>query len=233
MGYEQIIFPLDVPDIKEASKLSTELRGLVGVMKVGLELFTAAGPQAVIACQMCEYDVFLDLKLHDIPETVDRAVARAVDLGAKFVTMHVQQPAAIERALKRTQGTTTTVLIVTVLTSMLESDLEWLGYKITIPAARAESVAYRCYQMGARGFVCSPHEVSMIRKTCPEAKLVVPGIRPADSVASDQKRVGTPKQAIKDGADYIVVGRPIRDASDRKIAAQAIAQEVDDGLAAR
>lgn len=227
MSHKKIILALDVPNFRCAEALAESMVGEVGVLKVGLELFIAAGRQAVELGARTGHDIFLDLKIHDIPETVERAVHQAVDLGVRFVTVHSQQRDALERASRVTEGTGTTVLAVTVLTSMSDDDLRWLGVS-TRASDQAVFLASQAYRSGIRGFVCSPAEVGLLAGACPNSTLVVPGIRPgfASSGRDDQKRTGTPSQAIRDGASFLVVGRPIRDADDKVLAARAIAREI-------
>ena len=205
--HERIIFALDVPSRREACQYVTMLRGHVGLFKVGLELFIAEGPQTVQDAS----PTMLDLKLHDIPETVERAVLRAGDLGVKFVTVHVQQRETMRRAVKAAEKANVQLLGVTVLTSMTDTDLKDFcveGDTLNAVLTRAKLAA----EEGVTGFVTSPREVGLLRGAHPKAILITPGIRPAGSEMGDQKRTGTPAQAIQDGADYLVVGRPIREA---------------------
>jgi orotidine-5'-phosphate decarboxylase len=218
--YNRLCFALDVPSMVEAQELATELEPHVGAFKVGLELFIARG-MFPATCR----PIVLDLKLHDIPETVERAVKAAGDRGVKFVTMHVQQRATIEKAVRAAEPFGITLLGVTVLTSMAPVDLAQLnlGALIANPvAARVRALAMFGYACGLRGFVCSPQEVGELRQMVRDATLLVPGVRPPGVDAGDQKRTGTPEQAVQDGADIIVVGRPIRDAEDRVAAARSI-----------
>ena len=220
--HERIIFALDVPDIIEAQRLKDLLEGSVGAFKVGLELFISGGPNAVST----RHPTMLDLKLHDIPETVERAVLRAGDMGVKFLTLHVQQRETMRRAVKAAEKSGVQLLGVTVLTSMTDTDLKDFcveGDTLTAVLTRAKLAA----EEGITGFVTSPREVGLLRKAYPEAVLVTPGIRPAGSDMGDQKRTGTPAQAVQDGADYIVVGRPIRDADNPVAMAGLIAAEIE------
>ncbi len=231
------MFPLDYPSLAEARAGAEKVKGCVGVLKVGLELFVREGPRALTLADAFGADLFADLKLHDIPETVERAVASLSPSGARFVTVHAAGGRAmLERALERAQretGGQLMVLAVTVLTSLDESDLGAQGIAGSA-AERALRLARLAWSAGVRGYVCSPAEVRMLRTELgPDATLVVPGVRPAGSSSDDQKRVATPAQAIADGADFIVVGRPIRDAPDPAAAARAIAAEVATGLSRR
>ena len=233
----RIVFALDFPSLAEARAGAETVRGAVGVLKVGLELFVKEGPAALAVARETGAALFADLKLHDIPETVERAVASLAPAGARFVTVHAAGGAAmlgraVERASRDTQGELM-VLAVTVLTSLDGADLEAQGIE-----GGAEDHAVRLARMawaaGVRGFVCSPFEVARLRAELgPEATLVTPGVRPAKTGAQDQKRVATPEEAIARGADYVVVGRPIRDANDPAAAARAVAEEVAAGLRRR
>lgn len=208
----------------------------MGVLKVGLELFVREGPGAVELARGLGLDVFLDLKLHDIPETVDRAVAAAGALEVRYLTVHAGGGRAmLERAASRAARATTplTILAVTVLTSLDASDLGALGIADSL-GEHATRLARLAWDVGVRGFVTSPCEVAALRATLgEEALLVTPGIRPAGAAAFDQKRVATPSRAIADGADLLVVGRPIRDAAEPLAAARAVVAEIESALAAR
>jgi orotidine-5'-phosphate decarboxylase len=203
---------------------------------VGLELFVAEGPAAIAVCHDLGLDVFLDLKLHDIPETVGRAVRSAASLGIRYLTVHAHGGRAmLERAVEEATRAPTplTILAVTVLTSLDASDLADMGINI-LPPAQVERVARLAWNAGVRGFVASAAEATHLRQALgPNALLVTPGIRPAGSSAGDQKRVVTPADAIAAGADLLVVGRPIRDAADPGAAAHAIVQEIQTALEAR
>ncbi len=233
----RIIFALDYPSVADACAGAARVRGSVGVLKVGLELFVKEGPAALAVARDEGVALFADLKLHDIPETVERAVASLAPAGARFVTVHAAGGAAmlaraVEQASRDTHGQLT-ILAVTVLTSLDDADVQAQGV-----AGRAQDHALRLARMawsaGVRGFVCSPAEVATLRSELgPEATLVTPGVRPAGTAANDQKRVATPEEAVANGADYVVVGRPIRDAADPAAAAQAIAQEIAAGLRRR
>ncbi len=219
--HERIIFALDVPSRREAGQYITMLRDHVGLFKVGLELFIAEGPQILFDAA----PTMLDLKLHDIPETVERAVLRAAGLGVKFVTVHVQQRETMRRAVKAAEKANVQLLGVTVLTSMTDTDLKDFcveGDTLNAVLTRAKLAA----EEGVTGFVTSPREVGLLRGAHPKAVIITPGIRPAGSELGDQKRTGTPAQAIQEGADYLVVGRPIREAQDPVAMAQLIAAEI-------
>lgn len=235
-----VAFALDFATVDEARAAAAEVAPAIGMVKVGLELFVHAGPAAVAIGRDVGRPVFLDLKLHDIPETVERAVAQASNLGARLVTVHASGGRSmLKRAVRRAEqeGGTLAVCAVTILTSLDERDLDDVGIVVTrrLPrfdmateppkptALAAESLARLAYEEGVRWFVCSPAEVSDLRRALgPDAVLVTPGIRLA-AATDDQKRVATPERAIHDGADWLVVGRPIRDAENRLEAARSIA----------
>lgn len=221
-AHERIAFALDTDSASEAARLVDLLSPHVGAFKVGLELFIATG-----ALPSLSNKVILDLKLHDIPETVARAVKAGGDLGAKYMTLHVQQRKTLETAVKAAEPFDMVLLGVTVLTSMNDDDCRDLGYVPLQPSTRVLSLAQFGHSCGLRGFVCSPQEVAKLKGAFPESFFLVPGVRPAGSDSGDQKRVGTPSQAVKDGASLIVVGRPIRDAVDPVAAAKAIASELE------
>jgi orotidine-5'-phosphate decarboxylase len=225
----KIVFPLDVGTEAEARALAQRVAEGVGVLKIGLELFVAEGPKVVAIGKEHDRPVFLDLKLHDIPETVERAVASAAAHGVKYLTVHAAGgPTMLRRAVERArkESSTLQLLAVTVLTSMSDEDLRATGVDAT---AREQVVrlAKLAWDAGVRGFVCSPLEVALLRAELgPEAELVVPGVRPAGAAAGDQKRIATPAEAIRAGANLLVIGRPIRDAADPRAAAAAIAREI-------
>lgn len=226
---ERLIVALDVPDLAGLERFLDRLEGLPRFCKVGLELFVAEGARAVEVVQRRGAKVFLDLKLHDIPETVARAVASAKSLGAELLTVHTAGGLAMMgRAVEEAKGRPG-ILGVTVLTSLSEEDLRADG----IGGSMREVVVRRARlaeQAGAAGIVCSPQEVAEVRAACARLALVVPGVRPAGAALGDQKRVATPAGAIASGADYLVVGRPIRDAASPAAAFAAIAGEVEAAL---
>ena len=227
-GHERIVFPLDVADLGGAEQWLARLAGEVGVFKVGLELFTAVGPAAVEAVHRGGAECFLDLKLHDIPATVASAVRSAVGLGVRYLTLHASAgSAALEAAAEVARGSATELLAVTVLTSLDDPALAAIGH----PEGAARTVtrlADLASAAGVGGFVCSTHEVEALRtRLGPGATLVVPGVRLAGSAADDQRRTATPRDARRNGADLLVVGRPIRHAPDPVAAARAIAREIE------
>lgn len=227
---ERVIVALDVPDLKSAVEFLDRLEGQPAFYKVGLELFVAEGVRAIEAVRSRGGKVFLDLKLHDIPETVARAVSSAMSLGVELMTLHTAGGLAMmKRAEQAAQGRAK-LLGVTVLTSLAEDDLRADG----IGGSMREAVVRRAQlavQAGIAGVVCSPQEVADVRKACPSLLLVVPGVRPAGAELGDQKRVATPASAIAAGADYLVVGRPIRDASNPAAAFTVVMNEVSTALA--
>ncbi len=223
--HNPICFALDVSSHKRAQEFADRLEPYVGAFKVGLELFIASG--SLVETPL---PIVLDLKLHDIPETVARAIKAGGDIGVRFMTMHIQQQATLEAAIQAAEPYDITLLGVTVLTSMTHEDCLDLGFLSSQGprdvASRAEFLAKFAYELGLRGFVCSPQEVKTLKAACPEAFFLVPGVRPAGAATGDQQRIGTPAQAVRDGANLIVVGRPIRDAADPVAAAKAILHEI-------
>jgi len=222
---DRIVFACDVPRLEEARALVERVGDEVGMIKVGLELFVAAGPAACALGAAAPGGLFLDLKLHDIPETVERAVERAASLGARILTVHATGGPAMLAAAVRRAGACT-IAAVTVLTSLDTSDLATVGVGAS-PADHALALARMAHEAGVRAFVCSVHEARAMRAALgPEAILITPGIRPAGAADGDQKRVATPRAAVEAGADLLVVGRPIRDAADPAAAARAVAEEI-------
>ena len=229
---ERVIVALDVPDMAGLTALLDRLEGQPRFYKVGLELFVAAGARAVEAVQKRGGKVFLDLKLHDIPETVARAVASATSLGAELLTVHTAGGLEMMRRAAEIAKGKPGILGVTVLTSLSEEDLRADG----IAGTMREAVVRRAKlaeKAGAVGIVCSPQEVADVRAASDRLALVVPGVRPAGAALGDQKRVATPSSAIAAGADYLVVGRPIRDAQNPAAAFAALASEVAAALETR
>jgi orotidine-5'-phosphate decarboxylase len=227
---ERVIVALDVPDQAALTAFLDRLEGQPRFYKVGLELFVAEGARAVEAVQKRGGKVFLDLKLHDIPETVARAVASATSLGAELLTVHTTGGFEMMRRAVEVARGKPGILGVTVLTSLSEEDLRADG----IAGTMRESVVRRAKlaeKAGAAGIVCSPQEVADVRAASSSLALVVPGVRPAGAALGDQKRVATPASAISAGADYLVVGRPIRDAQSPAAAFAALVVEVASALA--
>jgi orotidine-5'-phosphate decarboxylase len=224
----RVVFALDLPDEGAARAMAFRVRDAVGMLKVGLELFVNAGPRAVAGVLEAKRPVFLDLKLHDIPETVDRAVGRVAQLGVRVVTVHASGGRAmlrraVERAAKEKTGLG--VVAVTVLTSLEGDDLASMGVDAGV-TAHGVRLGRLAFEEGVRSFVCSPHEAAALRQALGrEAVIFTPGVRGAGDLAGDQKRVMTAAEAVAAGADWVVVGRPIRDAVDPLAAAQAFARE--------
>lgn len=233
---QRLIVALDVPDAAAARRLVQRLDGAAGYFKVGLELAMDPGYFALVEWLRGQgHQVFCDLKLHDIPATVGRAVERLSASGANLLTVHAGQRAMLEAAAEA-RGPDLRVIAVTALTSLDQDDLHDLGIAVPVDELVLRH-ARRTREAGLDGVVCSGQEVRRVRAALgPSALAVTPGIRPAQTDASnhgDQKRVVTPQAAIAAGASHIVVGRPIRDADDPAGAARAIVAEIESGLAAR
>ena len=220
----RLIAAIDTPSRAEADALIARLDGVPSWVKIGLELFCAEGPGIVRDYVARGLHVMLDLKLHDIPETVARAAARGAQLGAGLLTVHAGGGRAMLEAAVQGAGATR-ILAVTVLTSLDDADLAQIGAQGPLGELvmrRAELAA----KAGCAGVVASPHEVAAVRSVARDLLVVTPGVRPAGSAAGDQKRVMTPRQARIAGADLVVVGRPLRDAADPAAAARAIVEEL-------
>lgn len=229
-GVERLIFALDYPTLDEAVAGAEGVRGEIGMVKVGLELFCRYGPQAVARCgEAAQAPVFLDLKLDDIPATVGRATAnvvRGAEGRVRYLTVHASGGAAMLRAAVEAAGDALEVLAVTVLTSLDHEDLRAMGID-DAPAAQVERLARLAHGAGVRAFVCSPAEAPVIRAALgDDVTIITPGVRPAGTAHADQKRVATPAGAIAGGSSMLVVGRPIREAPDPAAAARAIAMEI-------
>ena len=221
-----IIVALDVPSTDEALALVHDLASVVGAFKVGKELFVSTGPDIVRAIRDEGGEVFLDLKFHDIPHTVGRAVAAAAQLKVSMLTVHTAGGSEMLRAAQEASGEETLVLGVTVLTSMDGADLNAVGVSDE-PSAQVERLGRLAVQSGLGGLVCSPREIGLLRAVLPrEVRLVTPGIRPAGSDAGGQKRTLTPPEAIAAGADWLVIGRPITAAENPSEAAEAILADI-------
>lgn len=225
----EIIVALDVPSAAEARQAVREIGDAVAFYKVGLELFIADGPAVLDMLKGEGKRIFLDLKLHDIPRTVERAAASCMKFGVELLTLHASgSKAMIAAAAQAVQaaGSQTRLLAVTVLTSMDASDLAILGVTRTMQE-QVVALGTMAVAAGAHGLVCSPQEVAALRRALgPDPWLVTPGVRPAGADVGDQKRIATPGQAIRDGATHLVIGRPILGAADKRAAAQAIRAEM-------
>lgn len=221
----RLIVGLDVADVAETEAIVDRLGDAVTHYKIGHSLQFVGGLDLARRLAAAGKDVFLDVKLHDIPNTVGNGVARIRDLGVGFVTVHAY-PQTMAAAQKAAEGSGLKILGVTVLTSMSDTDLKDAGYAL---AARdlVERRARQAADIGVAGVVCAPPETRLIRDAVgARLRLVTPGIRPADSAAGDQKRIATPATAIADGADYLVVARPVVAAADPRAAAEAIIAEI-------
>ena len=225
-----IIVALDVPEASAALTLAEKVAPAVGAFKIGKELFVSAGPDIVKRVRDTGAAVFLDLKFHDIPNTVAKAVASATRLDVQMLTVHTCGGSTmLERALEganeaaeQTGNEAPLILGVTVLTSMDESDLNEVSVNKT-PESQVIHLAQMATGAGLKGLVCSPKEIAPLREVLPsEVKLVTPGIRPAGSETGDQKRVMSPADAVQAGADWLVIGRPIYAADHPREAAEAI-----------
>jgi len=230
---DYIVFALDVPGLQAVKPYVEALSGAVGMFKVGLELFIREGPAVVEYVQRKSgTDVFLDLKLHDIPETVRRAVAGMAKLQVAYATVHCGDSRRMLEAAVEGGGKQVKILGVTVLTSVGFDDIQGTGGGPSHPPALADLVirrAARAHAAGCAGVICSGLEAAAVRREMGrDFKIITPGIRPANSRApDDQRRTVTPAQAVLAGADHIVVGRPIRDAADPRAAAERIAEQIE------
>lgn len=221
----ELIVALDVSSFNEAMDLIGPIEKDVSWFKVGLELFMADGDRVVRTLKNFDHNVMLDMKLHDIPETVARATKVAVNRGVDMLTVHAAGgPEMMEAAVKAADNKLK-ILGVTVLTSLDSERLQQLGIDMT-PREWALRLANFASLSGVPGLVCSVHEAVELRDAFPDMTLVTPGIRPTGSATNDQKRVATPAAARAAGADFVVVGRPIRDASDRAATVRAIMAEL-------
>lgn len=229
----RLIVALDVPNAAAAIELVNRLEGTCTWFKVGLELFVAAGPAVLEPLIARGYSIFLDLKFHDIPNTVAGAVRSAANLGVRMMTIHaLGGPTMLTAARSAIDGISNPpeLLAVTVLTSMDTDQVSAIGLKRQ-PSEQVGLLAQMGLKSGIRGFVCSPREVATLRQlTGPEGVLVIPGIRPAGAEIGDQKRIATPADALSQGASYLVVGRPITQAPNPSQAADAILHEMAEGL---
>lgn len=221
---DRLIVALDYSSRDEVLRAVDLLRGTAGVFKIGLQAFVANGPSLVREVVASGERVFLDLKIHDIPNTAGRAVGEAAALGAFMTTVHAAGGPSMLRACA---STSVLVLGVTVLTSLDGQELEATGMSGS-PLEAALRLARLCSDAGLGGVVASPLEIASIREACgPGLTIVTPGVRPAGVEAGDQRRVMTPREALAAGADYIVVGRPITKAADPRSAASKIVEEME------
>ncbi|AKX50429.1 orotidine-5'-phosphate decarboxylase [Thiopseudomonas alkaliphila] len=225
-----IIVALDFPTHDAALAMAARLNPAQCRVKVGKELFTRCGPAVVEALQAKGFEVFLDLKFHDIPNTTAMAVKAAAELGVWMVNVHcsggLKMMAACREELEKRSGMNPLLIGVTVLTSMEQADLAGIGLDLA-PREQVLRLATLAAQAELDGLVCSAQEAVELKSNFPQLSLVTPGIRPAGSAANDQKRILTPAQAIQAGADYLVVGRPITQAADPALMVEQILQSLN------
>jgi orotidine-5'-phosphate decarboxylase len=226
---ERLIVALDVSSAQAARELVSTIGAAAGIYKVGLQLFTAEGPGLVRELINSGLKIFLDLKLHDIPHTVSRAVKSAADLGVTMLTVHSSAGSAVLRAAVEAAGGKLAILAVTVLTSFSDEDLDETGVSDPVPS-QVLRLAALARGAGCWGIVTSPRETASIRRFMGEGFAIVnPGVRPAGAGKDDQERTATPAEAIRAGATYIVVGRPITQSTDPARRAREIILEMEQG----
>src|SRR5437868_9704100 len=229
---KRLIVALDLPSVAEAEAMVARLADSVCFYKIGYQLAFAGGLDFACALADTGKQIFIDMKLHDVGDTVAHGVKRIVLLGATFLTVHAY-PQTMHAAVEARGNSKLRILAVTVLTSYDDADLAAAGYDFTVPELVAERAA-QARDIGIDGLVCSAEEAANLKPIISDGMvLVTPGIRPADSEKGDQKRVMTPVAAIKAGADYLIVGRPVIAAADPKAAAEAIVADIaraQDGL---
>jgi orotidine-5'-phosphate decarboxylase len=231
---ERLIVALDVSSVSAAQELVQRIGDAAGIYKVGLQLFTAEGPGFVRDLVRSGRRVFLDLKLHDIPNTVGHAVENAAALGVHMLTVHASGGSAMLRAaVEAAKGSPLNILAVTVLTSLNDEDMDEIGVagRVSDQALRMAALAQT---VGCQGIISSPREALLIRKSLGESfAIVTPGIRPAGAESNDQQRIATPAKAIENGASHIVLGRPITHAADPAQAARSIISEMEQARISR
>ena len=222
---DRLIVALDLPDVDAAEAMVARLGDSVAFYKIGYQLAYAGGLRLVRQLADRDKKVFLDLKLHDIGNTVARGVESIAKLGATFLTVHAY-PQTMRAAAEARSGTGLKILAVTVLTSYDDGDLHAAGYRLGV-SDLVEARAQQAQVLGLDGLVCSAEEAAALRKLVGhQMRLVTPGIRPAGAASGDQKRIMTPARALAAGADYLVVGRPVLESADPKAAAEAIQAEI-------
>lgn len=236
MKHNPIICAIDTKNINDALALAYDIKSYVGFIKLGLEFFVSHGPQGILKMQKVGIPIFLDLKFHDIPNTVAECVRSATTLGVSIMTLHCSggskmlasaQRAATEEASRHSIDKPL-LFGVTVLTSIDDSDLKAVGYK-SGSVETVNALAALANTSKLDGIVCSAHEVSLVKKTYDHSLLtIVPGIRPEGTDVGDQKRVMTPKEALVAGADYLVIGRPITQSSNPKMSCKEIYESMED-----
>jgi orotidine-5'-phosphate decarboxylase len=223
---DKIIIALDVASTKEALELVAQLRDQISFFKVGLQLYTAAGTEIVREILRQGAKVFLDLKLHDIPNTVAGAVEAANRLGVQMLTVHLSGGSAMLKAAVAAKGASVSLLGITVLTSIEETGLRETGVSGSV-GEQVALLAKLGADVGLDGLVASPHEIKMLRASLGHnIRIVTPGVRPTWAEAGDQKRFMTPKEAVQNGADYLVIGRPITGHKDPREAVRKILAEL-------
>jgi orotidine-5'-phosphate decarboxylase len=228
---DRLIVALDLPGLEQAEAMVVRLGDSVTFYKIGYQLAYAGGLPLVRKLADQGKKVFIDLKLHDIGNTVARGVESIARLGATFLTVHAY-PQTMKAAVEARAGSNLKILAVTVLTSYDDGDLHAAGYRLGV-SDLVEARAQQAQVLGVDGIVCSAEEVACLRKLVGhQMHLVTPGIRPAGAASGDQKRIMTPARAIAAGSDYLVVGRPVVEAADPKAAAEAILAEITPSLAA-
>lgn len=224
----KIFVALDVETKEKALEIVSDLKGLGACFKIGKQLFTSTGPELVREIVSMGEDVFLDLKYHDIPNTVAKAGIAAAELGVKIFNLHASGGRKMMEAVREEMNKFTNpplVLAVTILTSLGEEDIREVGFDRTIPEQIAK-LAKLAKDSGMDGVVASPLEIELIRETCgKDFKILTPGIRPAFAAVNDQKRIATPAEALRKGADFLVIGRPITAAENRREAFLKILEE--------
>jgi orotidine-5'-phosphate decarboxylase len=226
---DRLIVALDLPGVESAEAMVARLGDSVTFYKIGYQLAFAGGLPLVRKLADKGKKVFIDLKLHDIGNTVARGVESIARLGGTFLTVHAY-PQTMKAAVEGRAGSNLKILAVTVLTSYDDGDLYAAGYRLGV-SDLVEARARQAQVLGVDGLVCSPEEAASLRKVVGrQMSLVTPGVRPAGSASGDQKRIMTPARAITAGADYLVVGRPILEAADPEAAAEAIVAEIAPAL---
>lgn len=232
---ERILCALDTTNVDEAATLAGELSPHVGGVKLGLEFFGANGPNGFLKVAKTNGNIFLDLKLHDIPNTVAKTIHALMPLHPKIMTIHTAGgPAMMQAAAEaatlaaKNEGCDRPIIVgVTILTSLDNEDIEAIGFQNKV-SMQVVKLARLAKESGLDGVVCSPLEIKLIKESCgADFKLVVPGIRPAGCDTGDQKRVMTPEEAVNLGADYLVIGRPITKSDNPALSAQLIANEIN------
>lgn len=225
-----IFCAIDTKDFTKAESLVSRLKGFIGGVKLGLEYVMANGPQGCAPFVKSGMPVFIDVKLHDIPNTVSGAITSLLPLEADFINVHASGGAAMMRAAAdaaaKAPGKKPKILAVTALTSLDANDLKQVGQDADV-SAQVRRLALLAKESGMNGVVCSPAEIAVLREACgPDFILMVPGIRPAWAAANDQKRITTPRQAMEVGANYLVIGRPITGDEDPAAAARRVMDEL-------